>query len=1109
MAKKQSDSKIAVAGALALALALAGVALVKEQLQSSRPVGTGLEMKQTTGEQLVRARLWEDPLEAVQRGIKEIGETEKPAAGRGEPTIDVRVATLRHAIQSRASKGQQITVLFVTTAGGPYVESTESRIRDRYAIGAALGVSCYVPERQDNLMYVGGKLSEAIPYEWYVQHATRVCDPMDKQHDGEQADSKKADRIVVIWLSDEVLREELLTTVRDLSQALICKDRLEGGQSRCMPASSQPKLVGPISTPYHNVVFKIIGPRSSSALRAMLKEARLLDVDSSSGTTMWLNQGGTIELYSPWATVMKGLLGYGLDTELEAGREEECRHYETCKHEFHQRLKRAGIRLVYDIGADDLLFEELVDELERRQVRLGWDAIILLGEWDSFYGRALPIEFQATVCARVARLSKGELKEIEVPDGVQSRCPTVPKAIDLQIQRPADYQSLNLNVFRYSYLSGLDGEIPGDDNRRPGDGTKKVARTAKAKNDTQQKEEQRDRPEGTSQIDYVRALVDRIRSEGQGARAIGIFGSDPYDSLLIIRALRPAFPHAIFFTVDLDARYLHPSEYKWTRNLVIASPFGLRLERDLQPNVPPFRSSYQTSAYFATIQAVGYVGCRQGNHAGAASGPCVTGYQTAFTPDNQLYDAGSHPRLFEVGRGGAVDLSIVKTTRVRTIHPLRPDLAQTDLSEPDLDPTNDYGQLKQGVVFSRVGAAVAGVATIVVGLVVVWTNQRIWSRIERYPRVVTVVVVLMALFTVLVLASWTPSLLEDHDAGEPFAWIDGVSVWPSELLRLIVVVLSMLLFLKGARDLIKNGEQIRNHFHFEQDSEREPFSPATFWTNLQRVYHPVSSKTTITVGQAWAWYQKASRFNQGMVRTALLFLLYLGVMWAIEEFVLNDEFIQPCRGWLSCQVDSVMTWASVGIVVLLNLAVFDAAILCRSWIGWITTATGGWSDRVQEKYLEEYGLGLSQRGEFEKVHYVAVVDLIAQRTEVVNRLIRYPFLALLIMMAARNEYFDIWNYPTLFLVSWSVNVFLALLGALLLYQAASRAKEAMLAGLNRQMIQTYGTDVNQDIRAKQMQHIIGEVEGNQKGAFVPLYQQPVIESSLYGVVALLQYLYLS
>ena len=58
MAKSGGDSKLAVAGALTLVLAIAGVLLVKEPLRSSRPVGTGLDMKQSTGEQLIRARLW-------------------------------------------------------------------------------------------------------------------------------------------------------------------------------------------------------------------------------------------------------------------------------------------------------------------------------------------------------------------------------------------------------------------------------------------------------------------------------------------------------------------------------------------------------------------------------------------------------------------------------------------------------------------------------------------------------------------------------------------------------------------------------------------------------------------------------------------------------------------------------------------------------------------------------------------------------------------------------------------------------------------------------------------------------------------------------------------
>jgi hypothetical protein len=782
---------------------------------------------------------------------------------------------------------------------------------------------------------------------------------------------------------------------------------------------------------------------------------------------------------------MKGLLAYGLKTD--AGKGKACTTYESCEQEFYRRLSDANVRLAYDIGSDDRLFQSLVEELERRQVRLGWDSVILIGEWDSFYGRALPIEFRAAACQKVATFSERDLELIQVPVAIKKWCSDIPDAVDLQIQRPADYESLLLNVFRYSYSGGLDGEVPGEEKG-------KAPRAEKAKDD------QRERPEGTSQIDYVRALVNRIHEEGEGARAIGIFGTDPYDSLLIIKALRPAFPHAIFFTVDLDARHLHPSEYKWTRNMVVASPFGLQLEGSLQRDVSPFRSSYQTSAYFAVLQAIGHVECRREASSSAANGPCTTAYHVSLTPEKRLYDAGSHPRLFEVGRDGAVDLSVVKEDGVRTVHPLRPDLGYTDT----------YGQLRQGVGFDNAAVAAATAVGFALVVVLAWSNQRLWSGVIRHPRVLGIAALLLvAAFTVFVLAGGAPALLANHDEGEPFSLMAGVSVWPSELLRLIVVVLSALLFVKGARDLKKNGEQIGEEFRFEDTSGRHRFSPKTVWTNLQRVYHPVVTKTATTVDQAWGRYREASQLSQWMTRTTLLFVLYLGAISAIGYFVLNEEYIHPCRGFLSCRVDWFLTLASASIVVLLNLAVFDAVMLCRRWIGWVTATTGGWSHQVQEEYLREYGLGEAQKAEFEKLKYLAVVDLIGQRTEVVNRLIRYPFITLLIMIAARNEYFDIWNYPVLLLLSWSVNVLVALLGAFLLYQSASQAKAAMLVGLNRQIVQTLGIGKDHDVRVKQIEHVINEVEDNERGAFVPLYQQPVVESSLYGLVALLQYLYLS
>ncbi|MEQ1794539.1 MAG: hypothetical protein ABL970_10145 [Nitrospira sp.] len=1084
MAKSHGDSKLAVAGALTLALAIAGVLLVKEPLKSSRPVGTGLELKQTTGEQLVRARLWEDPIAAVQRAAREAkasgAGTAKSGAGRsGDSTLIERLRPLRQAIAERVKNGQRVTVLLTTTSGGGYVESTESRIRDRYAIGTALGVACYVPEDEGHLSFVDWDPQspvQALPYEWYRLRKTRVC--------GEEG--SRANHVLVVWLPDEVLSRGFFATLTSLSQALICQ--LSPQRSECQLTDGAPKLVRLNPALRQAVTFKIVGPRSSSAFRALLDEAGDAYADPHEGVGVWPNADGMIDLYSPWTSAMKGLLAYGLKTE--SGKGPACAGYESCEREFHHRLAAANVRLAYDIGSDDRLFESLVEELERRQVRLGWDAVILIGEWDSFYGRALPIEFRAAACAKVATYPEADLKQIQVPVDIKQWCPTVPDAVDLQIQRPVDYEALTLNVFRYSYLGGLDGEVPGDDGG-------KSARAEKAKAAEQLKENQRDRPEGTSQLDYVRALAARIYDEGEGARAIGILGTDPYDALLIIKALRPSFPHAIFFTVDLDARYLHGSEYKSTRNMVIASPYGLQLDGGLQRDVPPFRSSYQTSAYFATLQAVEHVTCESNGHQ-RPTGPCTSAYHVSMTPDDRLYDAGSHPRLFEVGRSGAVDLSVVDRELVRTVHPLRADLAHAD----------DMSQLKQGVGFDNTAVVALMAVGLLVGTVIAWSNQRLWLWVLRNPRLLAVIGLgVFAGFILFLVWGGAVGLLAQHDEGEPFSLTAGVSVWPSELLRVLVVILCAVFLAKGSRDLTKNGEFISEEFRFEGGSGRR-WSLSAFWTNLQRVYHPAATMTATSVDQAWAWYREASQPAQRTARAALLFVVYLGIMGSVQHWILDEEFIHPCRGWLSCRVDWFMTLSSVSFVVLLNLAVFDAVMLCRRWIGWVTASTGGWSDQVQEEYLQDYGLGAAQKAEFEKLKYLAVVDLIGQRTEVVNRLIRYPFIALLIMIAARNDYFDVWNYPIILIVTWSVNILLALMGAYLLYQAANKAKQAMLEGLSRKMVQALGLGKEHEVRVKQIQYIIDEVEENEQGAFVPLYQQPVIESSLYGLVALLQYLYM-
>jgi len=94
------------------------------------------------------------------------------------------------------------------------------------------------------------------------------------------------------------------------------------------------------------------------------------------------------------------------------------------------------------------------------------------------------------------------------------------------------------------------------------------------------------------------------RTGGGHIAAIGVLGSDVYDKLLILQALRPEFPEALFFTTDLDALLLPQNKTRYTSGLIVASSFGLQLSRNLQADIPPFRSTYQTSIFLATRLAI-------------------------------------------------------------------------------------------------------------------------------------------------------------------------------------------------------------------------------------------------------------------------------------------------------------------------------------------------------------------------------------------------------------------------------------------------------------------------------------------------------------------------
>ena len=170
-------------------------------------------MKQSTAEQLVRARLWEDPVAAVDRAIREQGAAKTTSRGS---SLAKRLGPLRHAIAQRVHRGEQLTVLLITTTG-----AAMSRVRNRaFAIGMPSArlwsrLLCAGRRGSSVLRALGtGQHSSGLPYEWYRLRKTRVCG----------AAGSRADSILIVWLPDEAVTAGFFATLTSLSQGLVCRE---------------------------------------------------------------------------------------------------------------------------------------------------------------------------------------------------------------------------------------------------------------------------------------------------------------------------------------------------------------------------------------------------------------------------------------------------------------------------------------------------------------------------------------------------------------------------------------------------------------------------------------------------------------------------------------------------------------------------------------------------------------------------------------------------------------------------------------------------------------------------------------------------------------------
>jgi hypothetical protein len=1069
VSEKQQDGAAVPWPALLVLLGLAGGAFwYLAPLTSSRPRELEGPAITSLGEQHVDARLWQDPLSA-----SEVHQQHAAPNGTFATTQEAKAHDVE-ALITGLDDAKNALIIPVFLPSGAYADQVEGRLRIRQAVLAGLAVAGFTPTDQEHIGYVmldwpwnqkavtqpttQGVSRLLMPYEW--------CDARYKNV--ALTSEKRFGCVLILWLRENAFGDLPFTRLLRLLENLQVEQR--GREVR------------------------VIGPRSSTLLPKMLDEA-------SKSKIKPIPAFKTVTFYSPTSTAWDKLLQYNSKSNWTSsgGVTKALEEVLGAGHFFRS------------VVTDDVVADELIEELRRRHIDCGIRShhIALIGEWDSFYGRALPLTFAA--------------RAIIAKERVRGRNPDEGQVLADLIEDPAKWPNW---IHQFSYLRGLDGFIPGEgalkkEQPKPTDQQKQSARPM-------------EQTEGLDQSDYVRRvaaslidLQDRLdrqpkRDSSQledypkpnelpfgELKAVGVLGSDVYDKLLILKALRKHLPGVVFFTNDLDARMTLPQEWDECHNLVVGSPYGLALADRFQKMIPPFRDSNQTAVFAGTLMALKVV---------------PTGIE--LRP----------PRLFEISRTGAFNLSIDPWTEQKR-------LALQAASQPEerVVYESSMGPRTKSVWGPNIhpGIATAGswwtqdrntsmwwcvlLSVLLVGWTLLLSNSVSRFRLLRPLSLTSVFVIL---FGPLVFLFVWKSYLAHADGGEPFTLFKGISLWPTEIVRILAGLLCLHFIIKATVELRVNNHDLAEAFGLPKHvgknfPAREWFK---YWLKSLRfarwevacdkagkpVISPGYDKSFAREGiyvhaeRLWEEYRWRGRFGHRLIRfflPAMLFFL-LGLV-LMRIFGTTPK---PGRGDYSFAFDAnVMRGFTVPAMILLTFYVVDAMRLNEVFVWHLSLGRTHWPAASLEGCRQSRNL----TSDDDLAEYMDM-QMLARRTAVVGKMIYYPFVILLLLILSRVSWFDNWNWPAGLLVVLGLTCTYAIFSAHTLRAAAEGARAKALRRLRDDLVSCIGAGANQKPRADALKEIIEEIETLSEGAFAPISKQPLIGALLLpsgglGMLAVLEY----
>ena len=968
--------------------------------------------------------------------LQKIGDSEQAAPSSDGRTTAVQSTgantnTANAETQPEAKVDNRLSpdglTLAILLRGRPYEEDREWRLRMRYAVEAALAAENYTPDQNERISYRDIRFEKIFPEGGSQPWCLRV--PMETFSPIEGRDEKQIKIVRILWINIDLF---------DTS-----------------PLSRLSLLLGSLYKSIPDTV--VLGPPSSNWLLSMIREDRLFEEtnNQSSGgdghstmgkaldnlkSALKTGQSATrLRIYSPFASLDLTTIA------APKGEEKNARSW------FDQRSKgELEIQLRPDVFRwslrrttphDGKTAELLVSELKQRT--------LMPGEPDPLYGGKRQLVLLAE---QGTAFSEAFIKSVQA--------------------QSTDKKSIQ--VFRF--LRGLDGQLPAQRTTVDGPAGQAPAPRptpangtdlAKANASNGRRFEQ---PNGRLQLDYVERLADDLARrnfeqirDGKGPiRAVGIIATDVYDKLVLLRALRSRLDRAAFFTTDLEAELIHPANTVFTRNLLVASGYGLSAwTKSSAPDLPeakynqaPFREGGQTALYCSVIDALGH-------------------------PLGELKNADSTPLLYEIGLRRShllsckPDQSSVTSAQKATLEP-KASQSENGMGRRVLVPSVALIMLLAVVLAflkvqsrARVPAAPAdaehtvvvcsgmenktkrkgkffgwGLSVLVAPAILLGVFSLVSSELKDHWRALhwplaCVLACLLALSpsnrkswgkklcmaVAIPLVIWFYCYISNRinfPGEEAIVWWDGVSVWPGIFLRLVVVLLGLFFLWRADRQLRGNWSLVemlffRDWLHEDAPARKFPrragaarltfdFFKEDGQGNERDAWWEYTHKARL-----WGW-QSAPRW----LGWALIILMASGLVMILVGFPDADTRGSLARRWEPWSLALALTVVAISVAFTV-----DQLEQCRYFI-----------QRISDMGREPYGLELEE-----------TVQLIARTTEPVGNLVFYPFTLVFVLACAHFPHVEHWwGHESLCIILASLLV-VVVVASILLQMTAGRLRE--------------------------------------------------------------------